>query len=217
VDGLNELRIADRGSRIGNASTMAPARLTQSALRNPRPAIKRSAWARVRLFAMDVDGVLTDGTVLISSDGTEAKSFSILDGLGLKLLERAGILTAWISGRPSLATTARATELKIPHLVQGRIDKITALQELAAQLGLAADECAYMGDDTIDAPAIAWAGIGIAPHEGMPDALAAADYITARPAGRGAVREVCDQLIASRSAAAPRRSREQGAGSRMRP
>src|SRR5882724_1125656 len=125
---------------------------------------KKSAslpWASIRLFAMDVDGVLTDGTVLISSDGTEAKNFSILDGLGLKRLEKAGIAVAWISGRASGATTARATELKIPHLNQGRIDKITALQELALKLALAPEQCVYMGDDDIDAPAIAWAGIGV--------------------------------------------------------
>jgi 3-deoxy-D-manno-octulosonate 8-phosphate phosphatase (KDO 8-P phosphatase) len=149
---------------------------------------------------MDVDGVLTDGTVHIASDGTEAKAFSILDGLGLRLLGRAGILTAWISGRPSEATAARARELKIPYLVQGRIDKLVALQELATQVGLDARECAYMGDDTIDVAAIEWAGIGIAPHEGMRAAVTAADYLTQRPAGRGAVREVCEHLLASRVA-----------------
>src|SRR6478672_8074669 len=95
------------------------------------PALQRR-WAQVRLFAMDVDGVLTDGTVQICSDGTETKTFSILDGFGLKELARAGVVTAWISGRPSPATLARAKELKIPHVVQGRTDKITVLQALAA-------------------------------------------------------------------------------------
>ncbi len=147
---------------------------------------------------MDVDGVLTDGTVAVSSDGTEAKSFSILDGHGLKKLERAGIVTAWISGRASGATTRRAEELKIPHVVQGRVDKITALRELAARLGFTAAECAYMGDDEIDTAALVWAGIGIAPPDAMPDTLAAARYVTARPAGRGAVREVCEQILAAR-------------------
>src|SRR3954466_6121820 len=97
---------------------------------------KSLPWSAIRLFAMDVDGVLTDGTVLISSDGTESKNFSILDGMGLKRLEKAGIAVAWISGRPSGATTARATELKIPYLIQGRTDKIVALQELALKLAL---------------------------------------------------------------------------------
>jgi 3-deoxy-D-manno-octulosonate 8-phosphate phosphatase (KDO 8-P phosphatase) len=161
-------------------------------------AVAKRRWAAIKLFAMDVDGVLTDGTVSISSDGTEAKSFSILDGMGLKQLERAGVLVAWISGRASGATTARATELKIPHLIQGRVDKITALQELAAQLKLSAAQCAYMGDDDIDVPAIEWAGIGLAPPASMPSALQAADYVTKRPAGLGAVREVCEHMLAAR-------------------
>ncbi len=160
---------------------------------------KTLPWSAIRLFAMDVDGILTDGTVQISSDGTESKGFSILDGMGLKRLEKAGIATAWISGRASGATIARATELKIPHLIQGRTDKVLALQELAATLNLSAAECLYMGDDDIDAPAMAWAGIGATVPDAMPAALAAADYVTQRPAGRGAVREVCDHLLAARA------------------
>src|SRR5215212_9064528 len=120
-------------------------------------------WSAIRLFAMDVDGILTDGTVRISSDGTEAKGFSVLDGMGLKRLEKAGVITAWISGRLSGATTVRATELKIPHLIQGRTDKLAALQELASLVDVAAEQCVYMGDDDIDAPAMAWATIGVAP------------------------------------------------------
>lgn len=147
---------------------------------------------------MDVDGILTDGRVHISSDGTETKTFSILDGLGLVRLVRAGLPTAWISGRASGATTVRAAELKIPHVIQGRTDKLAALQELAAQLGLTAAQCAYMGDDDIDAPAIAWAGIGISVPGAMPAALKAAGYITARAAGHGAVREVCEHILAAR-------------------
>lgn len=156
-----------------------------------------AAWASIKLFAMDVDGILTDGTVHISSDGTETKQFSILDGMGLVRLAKHGVATAWISGRPSGATAARATELKIPHLVQGRVDKITALHELAATLGLSAPQIVYMGDDDIDAPAIAWAGIGVTVPDAMPAALAAADYLTARPAGKGAVREICEHILSA--------------------
>jgi 3-deoxy-D-manno-octulosonate 8-phosphate phosphatase (KDO 8-P phosphatase) len=166
-----------------------------------KSAISRRAWAGIRLFAMDVDGVLTDGTVVISSDGSEAKAFSILDGHGLRKLARAGIAVAWISGRASEATTRRATELKIPHLVQGRTDKLLALQEVASEIGVTAEECAYMGDDDIDAPAMAWAAIGVAPCEAMPTALDAADYVTERPAGRGAVREICEHILAARVSA----------------
>jgi len=177
----------------GNADARA-----QSATATARK-IKQSAtaadWAKIRLFAMDVDGVLTDGTVQIASDGTEAKVFSILDGMGLVRLARADVATAWISGRPSEATTRRARELGIPHLIQGRTDKLAALSELAARLRLAPEHCAYMGDDDIDAPAIFWAGVGIAPPEAMPAALDAANYVTTRLAGRGAVREVCEHIL----------------------
>ena len=162
-------------------------------------AISAARWARIRLFAMDVDGILTDGTVAISSTGDEAKSFSILDGMGIVRLHRAGIAVAWISGRPSGATLVRAKELKVPHLVQGRIDKLAALQELATTLKLAAAECVYMGDDDIDAPALRWAGVGVTVPGAMPAALAAARGMTERAAGHGAVREVCELLLAARA------------------
>ena len=155
-------------------------------------------WARIRLFAMDVDGVLTDGTVTTHSDGTESKRYSVLDGLGLARLRQAGIILAWISGRSSGATTVRATELKIPHLIQGRTDKLTALQELATKLDLTAAEICYMGDDDIDVSAIGWAGIGVAPQTAMPAALKAAGFVPSRPAGLGAVRLVCEQIMAHR-------------------
>jgi len=154
-------------------------------------------WSQVRLFAMDVDGILTDGTVRISSDGTEAKGFSVLDGMGLKRLEKAGIQTAWISGRLSGATSMRAAELKIPHVIQGRTDKLSALQELAGKLGVTAEHCVYMGDDDIDAPAMDWAAIGVTVPGAMPAALASADYVTVRAAGHGAVREVCEHILAA--------------------
>lgn len=160
--------------------------------------IPAAAWSRIRLFAMDVDGVLTDGTVQVASDGIETKSFSILDGMGLVRLNRAGLAVAWISGRPSGATTVRATELKVPHLIQGRTDKLPALQELARKLSLDPSQCVYMGDDDIDAPALAWAGIGVSVPGAMPAALHAARLVTRRAAGHGAVREICELLLASR-------------------
>lgn len=146
---------------------------------------------------MDVDGILTDGTVTISSDGTEAKRFSIVDGRGLVRCREAGLALAWISGRASPATAVRAAELKIPHLLQGRNDKLAALQALARRLKVSADQVCYMGDDDIDAPALAWAGIGATVSGALPAALAAADFITARRAGRGAVREVCEHILSA--------------------
>jgi 3-deoxy-D-manno-octulosonate 8-phosphate phosphatase (KDO 8-P phosphatase) len=173
--------------------------------------ISAARWAAIRLFAMDVDGILTDGTVGIVSDGTEMKYFSILDGLGLVRLRTAGIAAAWISGRRSGATDARAAELKIPHVIQGRIDKLPVLRELAAELGFASSQCVYMGDDDIDAPALRWAGIGVTVRTAMPSALAAADAVTARAAGHGAVREVCERLLSARETAGKRPRRPKGA------
>ncbi len=177
---------------------LRPVAKSKPAVRSRKSAIPAKAWAAIRLFAMDVDGVLTDGTVEIHSDGTESKRFSILDGMGLVRLNKAGVAVAWISGRPSGATTARATELKIPHLIQGRTDKLMALQELASQLGLAPGQVCYMGDDDIDAPAIGWAGLGVAPVTSMPAALKVANLVPSRPAGLGAVREVCEHILAHR-------------------
>lgn len=160
--------------------------------------VSRSRWAAIQLFAMDVDGILTDGTLHISSDGSETKVFSVLDGMGLGRLRVTGITLAWISGRLSGSTAVRAAELKIPHLIQGRVDKHAALQELATTLGFAADQCVYMGDDDIDAPAMKWAGIGVSVPPAMPAALAAADYVTKRLPGFGAVREVCEHILSAR-------------------
>lgn len=159
----------------------------------------QSHWAAIQLFAMDVDGVLTDGTVTIASDGVESKRFSILDGLGLVRLNKAGVAVAWISGRKSDATSVRATELGVPHVIQGRTDKLMVLQELASRLGLASSQVCYMGDDDIDAPAIAWAGVGVAPGQSMPAALKAAGFVPTRAAGLGAVREVCEHILENRS------------------
>ncbi|MFT3828106.1 MAG: HAD-IIIA family hydrolase [Opitutaceae bacterium] len=178
---------------------LSPSSTTRSRRRGA-PAAAR--WARIRLFAMDVDGVLTDGTIFVSSDGSETKGFSVLDGMGLSRLRQAGIVVAWISGRESGATTRRAAELKIAHLVQGRTDKLAALQELAARLGLSPENICYMGDDDIDTTAISWAAIGVAPSTSMPAALAAADYVPSRRAGAGAVREVCEHLLAARPSGA---------------
>lgn len=160
--------------------------------------IDPARWAAIKLFATDVDGVLTDGTIHVAGDGVESKTFSVLDGMGMVKLRRAGLTLAWISGRASLATTVRATELKIAHLIQGRSDKHIALPELASRLGLSAEQCCYVGDDDIDVGAIHWAGIGCAPGDAMPSAVSAADYVTVRPGGRGAVREICEQILAAR-------------------
>lgn len=160
-------------------------------------------WASIKLFAMDVDGILTDGTIHTHSDGTESKQFSVLDGMGLTRLIKSGIAVAWISGRHSGATTVRANELRIPHIIQGQTDKLTALKQLAAQLQLPAEQIVYMGDDDIDAAAIRWAGIGVSVPDAMPAAHDAATLITGRRAGFGAVREICEHILAAQGHSFP--------------
>jgi 3-deoxy-D-manno-octulosonate 8-phosphate phosphatase (KDO 8-P phosphatase) len=153
---------------------------------------------------MDVDGVLTDGSIYVANDGTESKRFSVLDGLGLVRLQRLGIVTAWISGRHSDATLIRATELAVAHVILGRSDKREALMELADTLGFSSSEICYMGDDDIDASAIEWAGIGATVPDALPSAFDVADYVARRKGGSGAVRDVCDRIMAARDAAVSR-------------
>ena len=157
-----------------------------------------SRWTRIRLFAMDVDGILTDGRVFVGSDGSESKAFSVIDGLGLARIREAGIEVAWISGRPSGATTARAAELKIERLHQGRNDKAECLRELLAECGFPPEDACYMGDDLIDVPALQLAGIGVTVPEAPEAVRRHAEWVTARHGGFGAVRDVCDRLLESR-------------------
>lgn len=149
----------------------------------------------IRLFAMDVDGVMTDGSVVYTSDGNEIKAFNIKDGLGLKLLQRAGLKTAIITGRTSQMVERRSTELGIDWLIQGREDKLTALQKLADEQGFALQEIAYIGDDLPDLPAIQSVGVGMAVADANTRVLQAAQFVTKQPGGHGAVREACEWLL----------------------
>jgi 3-deoxy-D-manno-octulosonate 8-phosphate phosphatase (KDO 8-P phosphatase) len=156
-------------------------------------------WAKIQLLALDVDGVLTDGTIFVGADGFELKQFSILDGMGLACLKKIGITLAVISGRLSAATTSRMNELKFDHIIQGRTDKAGALAELASQLNVSPECVCYMGDDEIDVPALEFAGIGVAVINAVPLALKTANYLTTKQGGKGAVREVCDRILESRN------------------
>ena len=152
----------------------------------------------VRLLALDVDGVLTDGRITYSDRGEELKSFNIKDGLGIKLLQRAGVEIAIITGRSSRIVARRARELGIETIVQGREDKLVALQELCRTRGVDLDACAYMGDDLPDAAAIAAAGLGLTVADAAPRVRAIADWCASRRGGDGAVREACEALLAAR-------------------
>ncbi len=159
-----------------------------------------AALRRVRLLVLDVDGVLTDGRLFYGPKGELLKAFHVRDGHGIKQVAGAGITVAILSGRKSAAVLRRARELGIPHVIQGANDKLAALRKLAKARGVPLEHCACVGDDTPDAPILAAAGLGIAVAEAHPDALSAADLVTTRPGGHGAVREVCDWLMAVRQA-----------------
>jgi len=159
----------------------------------------RGKIADIDLIAMDVDGVLTDGRIIISSDGSESKNFNVRDGHGLAVARFKGYKLAWISGRVSESTTLRARELGIEHLFQGHRKKDEILTELADKLGVALEKILFIGDDVVDIPAMKLAGIGVAVADAHREVLAEADWVTSAGGGQGAVREMIDLIVETRS------------------
>ena len=155
----------------------------------------------LRLMAFDVDGVMTDGRIYFSPEGEAIKVFNTLDGHGLKKLAASGVTLAIITGRNTPMVAKRAADLGIAHVIQGREDKGVALADLAQQLGIAASETGYAGDDEPDVSALHWAQLSFAPANAHDCAKTAADHITERRGGEGAVREICDAILAQRSPA----------------
>jgi 3-deoxy-D-manno-octulosonate 8-phosphate phosphatase (KDO 8-P phosphatase) len=152
---------------------------------------------RVRLLTCDVDGVLTDGRIYVGDDGRELKAFSALDGVGLNLLARGNVIVAWITGSAAPAVAHRARALHVEYVIQDAADKLTAWTTLRADLGIAADECAHIGDDLPDIPVLAACGLAVTvPH--APAAVRAhAHLVTAREGGHGAVRELAEMVLAA--------------------
>lgn len=144
---------------------------------------------------MDVDGVLTDGGIILGSGDLEAKRFHIADGLGIRLLIHAGIRVAWISGRQSDAVRKRAAELGVTDLFEESGNKSAALAQLIANYGLTQANIAYVGDDLNDLPAFSLAGVKFAPANAVAEIKALAEFVTEKPGGDGAVREVCDVIL----------------------
>jgi 3-deoxy-D-manno-octulosonate 8-phosphate phosphatase (KDO 8-P phosphatase) len=155
---------------------------------------------RVRLLVLDVDGVLTDGSLHIGAHGEETKVFHVRDGSGIVAVQRAGITVAIISGRDSPAVTRRAAELGIHHVRQGIRDKRAALEALLDELQLPAEALACVGDDTPDVPMLERAMLAVAVADAHPAARATAHWTTAAAGGHGAVREVCDLLLTAQGA-----------------
>lgn len=147
------------------------------------------------MLVLDVDGVLSDGRLIVHSDGSESKAFHTLDGHGIRMWQRAGLKVALLSGRHSVATQRRADELDIAYVLQDCHLKRPALEELLATAGLKAEQTAYVGDDLPDLPPMRMVGFAVAVANAVEEVKAQADYVTTRPGGSGAVREVIEHIL----------------------
>ncbi len=155
--------------------------------------------AKIGLLVLDVDGVLTDGRLHLSSDGSEIKSFNVRDGAGMKALVRAGVIVAVISGRRSAAVDTRMAELGIKRVFQGCGDKAQVLQAMMNEAGVVSEQVACVGDDTPDLSMFDHVGLAIGVADAHPDVIARAHWTTRNRGGFGAVREVCDMILAARA------------------
>lgn len=151
--------------------------------------------ARIELLLLDVDGVLTDGSIIYHDTGTELKRFHVRDGSGLKFWRQMGKRAAILSGRKSRAVAVRAKELGISPVFQGRSDKLPAFEELLAATGLKAEQVCAIGDDLPDLPVLSRCGVAITVADAEPELRRMADYTTGPPGGRGAVRDAIEWLM----------------------
>ena len=151
--------------------------------------------ARVRLLLFDVDGVLTDGSVVLHADGSESKRFHIRDGSGIVWAQRAGLTVGLLSARASMATTHRATQLGIRIVAQGVASKLDAYEEILRGSGLADEAIAFMGDDLLDLPVLARVGLSSAPADAAADVRERVDWVSGACGGRGAARELIELVL----------------------
>jgi 3-deoxy-D-manno-octulosonate 8-phosphate phosphatase (KDO 8-P phosphatase) len=151
----------------------------------------------IRLLLLDVDGVLTDGTILLHGDGTESKTFHIRDGSAIVLAQRAGLQVGLLSARVSDATAQRAAQLGIRTVVQGASNKMQAYEQILRDASLTDAEVAYMGDDLLDVPVLRRAGLPAVPADAPAEIRAHAAWVSASPGGRGAVREFVELILKS--------------------
>ena len=154
---------------------------------------------RLRLFATDVDGVLTDAGMYYSESGEELKKFNTRDGMGIKLLQRTGLITALITMEETKLVTRRAEKLAIPEVHQGVRDKLAVMREMVARHGLTLQQVAYIGDDVNDLEVLNAVGFSAAPADALPAVRNAVDYVCRQKGGEGAVREVADLILEAKS------------------
>lgn len=176
--------------------------LRARAMHRNRPVERSEAWLAalpraksVQLLLLDVDGVLTDGSITYSTDSGETKSFNTQDGLGIRLLQESGVAVGIITARTSEAVTRRAQDLHLHHIYQGQSDKLLVFEEILKKTGLRPPQTAYMGDDWLDLPILNRVGFAAAPANAVPEVRQRVHYTAERSGGRGAVREVCDLIL----------------------
>ena len=150
---------------------------------------------RVKLLILDVDGVLTDGRIIIDDAGVESKNFDVRDGHGLKIIMRYGINVVLLTGRRSQVVEHRAADLGIAEVHQGIRNKVEALAEILHRRNLAPEETAYAGDDIVDIPLFKRVGFAVAVADAVPEVRQVADYVTGCKGVRGAVRELCEVIL----------------------
>lgn len=150
---------------------------------------------QIKLVITDVDGVLTDGSLIYDANGEALKSFNVRDGLGIRLLIENGVQVAVLSGRDSAVLRKRISDLKIEHFLLGKLEKESACLQLMKNVGAEPEETLFIGDDSVDLPAFATCGLSFAVADAMEYVKNAADFILTLPGGKGAFREVADQVL----------------------
>lgn len=151
--------------------------------------------ARIKLMIFDVDGILTDGSLHFGADGEMIKTFNVLDGHGIKMLQQSGVAVAIISARQSPIVLKRATDLGIRHVQQGIHDKRSAFEQLLNETGRTTDQCGFIGDDVIDLPILMRVGFAASVPNGHAEVRSRVHYVTQASGGRGAARELCDLIL----------------------
>ena len=153
---------------------------------------------QVRIFATDVDGVLTDAGMYYSESGDELKKFNTHDGMGIKLLQKEGLITAIVTQERTKLVARRAEKLAIPELHQGIFDKLSVIREMARRHGVSLEQVAYIGDDVNDLEALKAVGFSAAPSDALPQVIRSVDYACGKKGGEGAVREVVELILGAR-------------------
>ena len=161
----------------------------------PISAEVRERARKIRLLMLDVDGVMTDGRIIFNDEGREMKSFDVRDGHGIKMIQRAGIEVAIVTGRESTVVDRRAAELGIQWVRQKAFDKTLVYQEVTGSLEIHDDEVCFVGDDVVDIPVLTRVGLPVVVADAHEEAKRYAVYVTLCPGGRGAVREVCELIL----------------------